>query len=108
MKKIKNFKNSSLSELPVDVVEHMFVEWLIRRGVFAAFKSNYEHAFSLRVGFHERLRGQIRRSLSGNGYGVSHLITSSFLFLSTPEGAKFWTKQSAAWERFCAKFQANL
>lgn len=108
MKKIKNFKKSSLSELSVDVVEYMFVEWLVRRGVFSSFKSNYEHAFSLCVGFHERLRGQIRRSLNGSGFGVSHLISSSFLFLSTPEGAEFWTKQSAAWERFCAKLQSKL
>ena len=106
MKKVS--KQFRINELQVDLVEYMFVEWLVRRGVFTAFKSNYEHAFSLRAGFHERLRGQIRRALNGSGYGVSHLITSSFLFLSTPEGVKFWTKQSAAWERFCVKFQKRL
>lgn len=108
MKKIKKFKKSDLSELSVDVVEYMFVEWLVRRGLFAAFKSNYEHAFSLCVGFHERLRGHIRRSLNGSAFGVSFLISSSFLFMSTPEGTEFWTKQSAAWERFCAKLHSKL
>ena len=101
-------KNSRTNDLLVDIVEYMFVEWLIRRRVFTAFKSNYEHAFSLREGFHDRLRGQIRRSLNGSGFGISHLITSSFLFLSTPEGAQFWTEQSAAWECFCAKLQHRL
>ena len=106
MKKLS--KKSRTDDLLIDLVEYMFVEWLVRRGVFTAFKSNYEHAFSLRTGFHERLRDHIRRALNGSGFGVSHLITSSFLFTSTPEGVKFWGKQSAAWERFCAKFQVKL
>lgn len=106
MKKVS--KKSRTDDLLIDLVEYMFVEWLVRRGVFNAFKSNYEHAFSLSTGFHERLRGHIRRTLNGPGFGVSHLITSSFLFTSTPEGVKFWGKQSAAWERFCAKFQVRL
>ena len=106
MKKVS--RKSRTDDLLIDLVEYMFVEWLVRRGVFAAFKSNYEHAFSLRTGFHERLRGQIRRTLNGSVFGVGHLITSSFLFTSTPEGAKFWCKQSAAWERFCAKLQVKL
>lgn len=106
MKKLS--KKSRTNDLLVDLVEYMFVEWLVRRGVFTAFKSNYEHAFSLRAGFHERLRGQIRRALNGSGFGVSHLFTSAFLFTSTPEGVKFWSNQSDAWERFCAKFQARL
>lgn len=106
MKKVS--KNSRTDDLLIDLVEYMFVEWLVRRKVFAAFKSNYEHAFSLHNGFHERLRGHIRRALKGSGFGVSHLITSSFLFASTPEGIKFWGKQSAAWQRFCAKLQVKL
>lgn len=106
MKKVS--KKSRTDDLLIDLVEYMFVEWLVRRGAFTAFKSNYEHAYSLRVGFHERLRGQIRRALSSSGYGVSHLITSAFLFTSTPEGVKFWGEHSVAWERFCAKLQVKL
>lgn len=106
MKKVS--KKSRTDDLLIDLVEYMFVEWLVRRGVFTVFKSNYERAFSLRAGFRERLRGHIRRALSDSGYGVSHLITSSFLFTSTPEGVKFWAKQSAAWELFCAKLQVKL
>ncbi len=106
MKKVS--KKSRTDDLLIDLVEYMFVEWLVRRGVFTAFKANYEYAFSLRTGFHERLRGQIRRTLNGSTFGISHLITSSFLFTSTPEGVKFWGKQSADWERFCAKLQIRL
>ena len=106
MKKVS--KSSKTDDLLIDLVEYMFVEWLVRRKVFAAFKSNYEYAFSIHTGFRERLRGHIRRALNGPGYGVGSLITSSFLFASTPEGVKFWGKQSAAWERFCAKLQVKL
>lgn len=106
MKKVS--KKSRTNDLLINLVEYMFVEWLVRRGVFTAFKSNYEHAFSLHTGFHERLRSQIRRALNGPGFGVTHLITSSFLFTSTPEGATFWGRESAAWERFCAKLQVRL
>lgn len=106
MKKVS--KSVRIGELQIDVVEYAFTEWLVRRGIFAAFKSNYERAFQPYKSFRDRLRSQIRRSLHGFGYGPSHLISSSFLFISTPEGAKFWSKQSAAWERFCDELQVKL
>ena len=87
MKKVS--KKLRTDDLLIDFVEYMFTEWLVRRGVFTAFKSNYECAFSLRTGFRERLRCQIRRALFGPGYGVSHLISSSFLFTSTPKVLNF-------------------
>lgn len=106
MKKVS--KSSRTSELLVDVVEYAFIEWLVRRGIFAAFKANYEHAFMPYKSFRDRLHSQVRRSLHDFGYGPSSLITSSFLFTSTPEGVKFWSKQSAAWERFCEELQVKL
>jgi len=104
----KSTKSVRINELMIDVLEYTFTEWLVRRGIFSAFKANYEHAFSLDKSFRDRLRSHIRRSLHGSGYGLSHLITSSFLFASTPEGTKFWAKQSDAWERFCHEFQVKL
>lgn len=101
-------KSARTDELLIDVVEYAFTEWLVRRGIFTAFKSNYERAFQPYKSFRDRLRSQIRRSLHDFGYGPSHLITSSFLFTSTPEGVKFWSKQSAAWERFCDELQMKL
>lgn len=101
-------KNFRIDDLLIDFVEYMFVEWLVRRKIFIAFKSNYESAFLIHTGFHERLRRHIWHALSGPNFDVSSLITSSFLFTSTPEGVKFWCDQSAAWERFCAKLQVRL
>lgn len=104
----KSSKSVRISELMIDVVEYAFIEWLVRRGIFSAFKANYERSFMPYRSFRERLRSQIRRSLHEFGFGPSHLITSSFLFSETPEGVKFWGKQNAAWERFCDELQVKL
>lgn len=106
MKKVS--KSARPNELLIDVVEYAFTEWLVRRGIFSAFKSNYERAFMPYKSFRDRLRSQIRRSLHDFSLGPSSLITSSFLFSSTPEGVRFWGKQSAAWERFCDELQVKL
>lgn len=101
-------KSVRTNELLVDVVEYAFTEWLVRRGVFAAYKSNFEAYFSPYKSFRDRLRSQIRYVLRGSGPGLSRLILLSFWFASTPEGAKFWSDQSIAWERFCAELQVKL
>lgn len=105
---MKKGKISTVNELLIDVIEYMFTEWLVRRGVFSAFRSNYERSFSLRASFRNRLRGHIRHSLHGSTFGPSHLISSAFLYATTPEGPKFWEEQSAAWERFCNRFQEKF
>ena len=101
-------KNVRTNELLVDVLEYAFTEWLVRRGIFSAFKANYEHNFKPFKSFRDRLRSQIRYSLHNFDLGPSHLISSAFLFTQTPEGVKFWRNESAAWERFCTEFQAKL
>lgn len=105
---MKRAIDSRVDELLIDVVEYAFTEWLVRRGVFSAFRSNFEPSFSLHRSFRDRLRDHIRHSLRVFAFGPTHLISSAFLYTSTPEGSKFWEKQSAAWERFCAKFQKKF
>lgn len=106
MKKVS--KSARTNELLIDVVEYAFTEWLVRRGIFSAFKANFERAFMPYKSFRDRLRSLVRHSLDDFGFGPSHLITSAFLFSSTPEGVRFWGKQSAAWERFCDELQVKL
>lgn len=104
----KSSKSVRINELFVDIVEYAFIEWLVRRGIFSVFEANYERSFAPDRSFRDRLRSHIRYSFSRPGYGPSHLISSAFLFNSTPEGAEFWTKHSAAWERFCTELQVKL
>lgn len=106
MKKLA--KDSRINDLILDVVEYAFTEWLVRKGIFTSFKTNYECIVSPYRSFRERLRAHIRRSLCSPGFDPSRLISSAFLFTATPEGSDFWQKQSAAWERFYVRLQSRL
>lgn len=99
MKKNKSSKDVGLL---VDVVEYAFVEWLIRRKAYLAFRANYDRAAESRKPFRDCLREHIRYLYCDSNLGPGSLISSAFLFTSTPEGCRFWLKQSEAWRRFFA------
>lgn len=101
MKKNKNFKDVGLL---VDVVEYALVEWLIRRKAYLAFRANYDRAAESPGPFRDRLREHIRYLYCESNLGPTSLISSAFLFTSTPEGCKYWLKQSEAWKRFFTSF----
>lgn len=101
MKKLKSSKDVGLM---IDVVEYAFVEWLIRRNAYFAFRANYDRVVGSSKPFRDSLREHIRYLYCDPNFGPSSLISSAFLFTSTPEGCKFWLKQSEAWERFFASF----
>lgn len=104
----KMCKDSRINDLVVDVIEYTFTEWLVRQGVFASFKANYDKGFPPSRSFRDRLRAHIRFTLRDSNLSPRRLISSAFLYTSAPEGANFWRKQSAAWERFCTKFGTNF
>lgn len=103
----KERKNLKDNDLIVDVLEYAFIEWLVRREVFIAFKENYEPVVLPCQTFHDALRVHVRRSLRNPHLGPARLISTAFLFSSTPEGYDFWRKQSVAWERFYSKLQSK-
>ena len=98
-------KKSRIDDLVVDVVEYAFTEWLVRQGVFTAYKANYESANELRGGFRGQLRLHIQVALIFPELGLARLVSSAFPFAGAPEGADFWQKQSEDWKLFCTKFQ---
>lgn len=97
---MKKFKQPVIDELLVDVVEYAFVEWLIRRGIFTAFRMNYDRIPSTKKTFRECLREHIRHVYRTPSLGPEALISSAFLFPSTPEGHEFWIGHSDAWSCF--------
>lgn len=101
MRKNKTSKDVGLL---VDVVEYAFVEWLIRRKAYLAFRANYDRAAESPKPFRDCLREHIRYLYCDSNLGPGSLISSAFLFTSTPEGCSFWLKQSEAWARFFASF----
>lgn len=95
-----NHKNSKVDPLLIDVLEYAFTEWLVRRKIFTAFKSNYDRTLTPMKTFRDCLRDHIRYVLRRPNLGPEALVYSAFLFHSTPEGYEFWRKHSEAWVRF--------
>jgi len=97
---MKKNKNSKVDKLAIDVVEYAFVEWLVRRGIFTAFRANYDRSATTRKTFRDCLRDHILYVYRRPSLGPESLISSAFLFTSAPEGYEFWLKHSDAWRRF--------
>lgn len=97
---MKKVKKIPVDELAVDVLEYAFVEWLIRRGIFTAFRTNYDRISPTKETFRESLREHIRHVYRTPSLGPEALISSAFLFPTTPEGHEFWIEHSDAWIRF--------
>ena len=96
-------KIPTVDSLLVDVLEYAFTEWLVRRKIFTAFRSNYDRTSMPAKTFRDCLRAHIRYVLCRPNLGPESLISSAFLFSSTPEGYEFWKKHSEAWSRFYDK-----
>lgn len=105
MKKVK--KTPRVDDLMVDTLEYVFVKWLVRRGVYSAFKANFIVSHSPVRNFRRCFRGYIRRSFISPHYDQRNLVSAAFVFLFTPEGGVFWLRESDAWERFYSKFQTK-
>lgn len=97
---MKKFKQPVIDKLLLDVVEYAFVEWLVRRGIFTAFRMNYDRISPTTKTFREHLRDHIQYVYRTPSLGPESLISSAFLFPSTPEGYDFWIAHSDAWQRF--------
>ncbi len=93
-------KQPVIDKLLLDIIEYAFVEWLVRRGIFTAFRANYDHVPTTRKTFRDCLRDHIRYVYRRPRLGPESLISSAFLFTSTPEGYEFWLKHSDDWKRF--------
>lgn len=105
---MKAAKQSSLSTLPIDVAEYLFIEWLVRQGVFSAYKANLEKFTTSHQTFRESLRVYVRTLFRLSRNGIENIITVSFPFKLTPEGYDFWVNQVASWRRFYNEFKSTL
>lgn len=99
---------STISELSIDAVEYLFIEWLRRRGVFSAFRLNCGFGKKRENTFRTVLRYRIQDALQSSRLGIGDLISTSFIFARTPEGLAFWYNETFAWRRFCTDFQTNF
>jgi len=100
---MKNFKQPVIDKLVLDVMEYAFVEWLVRRGIFIAFRANFDCSPTTRKSFRDCLRDYIRYIYCSPHLDPGALVDSAFMFDSTPEGYEFWMKHSDAWKVFYNK-----
>lgn len=105
---MKKLKRPLVDKLLLDVVEYAFVEWLRRRGVLSAFRSNCGFDQERDSLFRAELRRRIQGVLYSPDLGIGDLISMSFIFVHTSEGVTFWFDLSFAWRRFCTDFQNNF
>jgi len=105
---MKKTRVSTIPELPIDALYYLFVEWLRRRGVFSAFKSNCGFGNQGNNALRTVIRRRIQNALHTSHSGIGDLISLSFIFTNTPEGYAFWAELSFAWRRFYVDFQNNL
>lgn len=105
---MKKNKSPKVDRLLIDVVEYAFIEWLVRRKLYAAFQSNYDRLPTSTRSFRDCLREHIRYLFRSSRLGPASLISSAFMFSETPEGYKFWLKHSEAWSRFYASIYRKL
>ena len=101
-------KKSRLSDLLVDVADHMFTEWLVRQNLFSAYKANYSAFHPNHRSFHDNLRAKLRSICRSRAFDFGDIISISFPFVMTPEGYNFWADQSNLWRRFCGEFKSIL
>lgn len=105
---MKKTRVSTNSELSIDAVHYLFVEWLRRQGALSAFRSNCGFDEKHNSAFRTSLRSQIQAALFSSYAGIGDLISMSFIFAHTPEGLAFWFDLSFAWRRFCTDFRNNF
>ena len=105
---MKANKKSRRSDLSVDVVEYMFIEWLVRQRLFSLYEANLQGFHPNHRSFRDNLRDKLRYLCRSSVLGVGNIISTSFPFAMTPEGYNFWLKQSNLWRRFCSEFKSIL
>lgn len=99
---MKKQTSKPLDELIVDVLEYMFVEWLVRRSLYSRFSENLVRAWPNSGNPRSIIRNLIRLNRPVNS--LADLIPGCFPFGSTPEGFRFWISVSDEWSRYFKSF----
>ena len=105
---MKSNRKSRISTLTVDVVEYMFIEWLVRHALFSVYKADFEKFSTNHLSFRDGLRVKLRSLCRSSVFGVEDVISTSFPFVMTPEGYNFWLEKSNLWRSFCDAFKSTF
>lgn len=101
---MKKQTSKLLDELTVDVLDYMFVEWLIRRSLYSRFAANLARCYFNSRSPRSIIRDRIKMILDSPAFTLSDLISGSFSFHCTPEGFRFWARVSSEWASYFKSF----
>lgn len=101
MKKTRTFKPTKLT---LDVLDYMFVEWLVSQDLYSKFADNIVADRRCNVPARALIRDHIRVLIENPVLTYEKVICSAFLFFNTPEGMDFWNRVSREWICFCHNF----
>lgn len=101
---MKTQKSFNPFDLRVDVLEYLFVEWLVRNRLYGKYAKNLEASGHVKKSVRDDIRERVRNYAVFHFSNYSFLLAGSFNFAQTPEGRKFWMDASHRWEDFCNTF----
>lgn len=94
--------------LILSVAYRMFAEWLRRNDYYSKFMANVQASNPCYPTPQSAVRSCISIILRSNSRALGDIITSSFLFDSTPEGSEYWSRVSAQWVDFTENFSIHF
>lgn len=90
--------------LTVDVCDYLFVEWLVRRGLYSKFVANLSPARYNVESPRDAVRKIVAELIFSPHFSLSDAVSSSFPFRLTPEGPDFWLDVSKEWTNYLESF----
>lgn len=94
---MKTRKTFSPLLLKADALEYIFVEWLVRQGLFHKFSKNLRKYLPADESLCDCIRVRIRSLVANGRTDYAVLIRGAFVFARTPEGQDFWMDVADRW-----------
>lgn len=93
--------------LILDVVDYLFVEWLVRNGCYSKFVANLDNCSDY-PGSREGIRAYLSAILCSKVLTLHSAIAGAFLFPCTSEGSGYWRRIDREWINFLERLDVEL
>lgn len=94
------------NSLVLDVVDYLFVEWLVRNRCYSNFIKNLSSGSGRNA--RARVRSHLALLLRSRTATIRDAIAAAFIFPATPEGIAYWRSIEQDWIDFLEKLDVEL
>jgi hypothetical protein len=94
------------NSLMLDVVDYLFVEWLVRNRCYLNFVANLSNGSGNNA--RERIRSHLAVLLCSRNLTIRDVFSTAFMFPYTPEGTNYWLSIEQDWIDFLEKFNVEF